>query len=179
MTPETVNTFWFDPSTKEKWFKPDAAFDTALRERFGAAAFAALRGDHDAWAETPRGTLALILLLDQIPRNIHRGDAQAFAGDGKALYLAKSLVASGGDRTLAKDERLFGYLPFEHSEDLADQQRALELIGQLDDAEYLDYAVRHKEVIERFGRFPHRNATLGRANTEEEEAYLTQPGAGF
>ena len=127
---------------------------------------------------TPRGTLALIILLDQFSRNLHRGSSEAFAADAKARQIARAAVAHGLDLQFGPVERLFLYLPFEHSEDLADQDEAVRLFETLDE-EQRDWARRHRDVIVRFGRFPRRNAALGRISTQEEEAYLAEPGAGF
>lgn len=123
--------------------------------------------------------LALVIVLDQFSRQIYRGEAKAFAQDGHALTVAKHAIASGFDQDALPVHRLFWYLPFEHSENLADQDRAIELLEPLGNAEWTRYAREHRDVIARFGRFPHRNAALGRENTPEEEAYLAQPGSGF
>ena len=179
-----VLDFWFagDPATHRKvWFEKDAAFDTACADR-AAARDIAKSGALDFWAETPKGGLALLILLDQFSRNLHRGTAEAFAADAKARAVARAMLARGLDQALTPVERMFVYLPFEHSEDLADQDLAVRLYAALDaitDEKMLDYAERHRDVIRRFGRFPHRNAALGRANTAEEAAYLAEPDAGF
>jgi len=179
-----VLTFWFagDPAAHRKvWFEKDAAFDTACAD-FKAACDLAKAGALDAWAETPKGGLALLILLDQVSRNLHRGTAEAFAADAKARTIARAMLARGLDQALTPVERMFVYLPFEHSEDLADQDLSVRLFAALDAAsggDIHDYAVRHRDVIRRFGRFPHRNAALGRANTPEEDAYLAEPDAGF
>ena len=179
MMPDAVLDFWFVATEREAWFKKDAAFDAALRGRFEDATAAALRGDLDAWGETADGSLALLLLLDQFQRNLGRGTAAAFAGDPKARDVARRAVANGLDKQVSIERRVFFYLPFEHSESAADQEWSVALIETLNDAQYLDYAQRHQDVIDRFGRFPHRNEALGRASTPEEEAYLAEPGAGF
>ncbi|MBI2309015.1 MAG: DUF924 domain-containing protein [Rhodocyclales bacterium] len=190
-TPEDILDFWFLPAgtpghgePRTAWFRKDAAFDEEIRARFLPAVEAALAGGLADWAETPRGALALLILLDQFPRNLFRGQAKAFAGDARARQIAEGLVARGGDRALNGVERVFAYLPFEHSEALADQERSLQLFSRLAEeadgfAGTLDYARRHHEVIVRFGRFPHRNAALGRASTAAEADYLAQPGSGF
>jgi uncharacterized protein (DUF924 family) len=136
------------------------------------------------WQETPDGALALIVVLDQFARNIHRGDLRAFAGDTIALATARALVDTGADRALPPVRRVFVYLPFEHAEDLACQDEALRLFGALaaespEHADTLDYARRHRDIIARFGRFPHRNEVLGRPSTPDEEAFLAQPGSRF
>ena len=185
MTPQDVLAFWFadGPGVRRAvWFRRTDAFDAACAE-FRAVLAAALRGDLNGWSTTPRGALALVVLLDQFPRNIHRGTPQAFAGDAAALAIAEAAISAGFDRALLPVERVFLYLPFEHSERLADQDRAVTLFealaGEPDMAQTIDYAHRHREVIRRFGRFPHRNPILGRTNSAAEEAYLAEPGAGF
>jgi uncharacterized protein (DUF924 family) len=179
LAPKDIIQFWFSPETRSYWFVASDAFDAKVRERFGTLSEHASSGDLDDWARTPEGSLALILLLDQVPRNIRRHTAQAFQSDDKALALAKKAVSAGFDRSLAKDERLFFYLPFEHAEDRAAQDEAIRLIEALGDEEYTDYARRHRDIIYRFGRFPHRNELLRRTSTEAEIEYLKQPGSSF
>jgi len=185
-----VLDFWFGaPGTPEHgqvrplWFAKSDATDEAIRRRFGDLVKAALRSELDSWADgEPRQALALVIVLDQFTRNIHRDSARAFAGDAKALAVARRLVADGRDRALTPLQRWFAYLPFEHSESLADQQESLRLFGALADeglAEPLAWARKHYEVIARFGRYPHRNAALGRASTAEENEFLKQPGSRF
>lgn len=183
-----VRGFWFGepPATtpRAEWFRKDAAFDAQIRERFGALIEAALAGGLQAWDATPAGALARILALDQFTRNAFRDTARAFAGDALALAAAQALVASGGDQALTPLQRWFAYLPFEHAEDLAMQRQAMALFTALAEqhpalADARHWAEKHFEVIERFGRYPHRNALLGRVSTPEELAYLQQPGAGF
>lgn len=178
-TADSVLDWWFSPETKPRWFGGGEAFDVAVRERLGALCERALAGELAGWAADSRGLLALVILLDQVPRNIFRGTPRAFAGDPEALALARLAVDRGLDQGLTVDERLFLYLPFEHAEHLAEQQRSVALFRALGDPGYLDYAVRHLAVIERFGRFPHRNAVLGRASTAEELAFLQEPGSSF
>lgn len=171
------------------WWKSDAETDDLMAGRFGQAASAAAAGTLDHWTGSPRGRLALILLLDQMPRVIHRGTPGAFAQDEKARRVASGGLDSGAHRLLRPIEKVFFYLPFEHSEDILDQERSVELFGEMA-AEvpekwrrsfdfYLDFAVRHKAIIDRFGRFPHRNAILGRESTPEEVEFLKEPGSGF
>lgn len=189
MTPDDVLGFWFadGPDTpRMAWFKRDDAFDAAIGSGFGAAVAPARQGEFDAWAATPRGALALLVLLDQFPRNLHRGSAEAFASDPHARHVARTLLATRGDMALTPTERVFAYLPFEHSEAMADQDLSVALFEGLRDTPdkaraegAIDYAWRHRAVIRRFGRFPHRNAALGRENTPAEAAYLATPGAGF
>lgn len=178
-TPKDVTDFWFSPEARPHWFTASDAFDAALRQRFTVLHESARGGELDDWAKTPGGALALILLLDQIPRNIFRNSARAFGSDDKALALAKRAVASGFDRALGKDERLFLYLPFEHAEDRATQDEAVLLIEGLKDPAYTDYARRHRDIIRRFGRFPHRNEHLRRTSTPEEIEFLKEPGSSF
>jgi uncharacterized protein (DUF924 family) len=185
MNAEDVLDFWFAGDAtqwrQQRWFKRDDAFDTEIRARFALALEAARDGALDRWAATPTGALALVIVLDQFPRNIHRGSHLAFAGDAHARRIARAALPMAGELTPV--QRVFLYLPFEHSEDLADQDRAVSLFESLrGDGDYesvIAYAHRHREVIARFGRFPHRNAALGRENTAEETAYLAEPGAGF
>ena len=173
----------------ERWFKPPPAVDAHLRERFHEAVAQARDGVFDKWCAIPHSWLALLILLDQFPRNIHRGTPLAFASDAKAQTVALDGMARGHDRHLDLVERVFAYLPFEHAEDLALQDRSVEAFRDLRDqapdeladtfAVFLDYAVRHRDVIAQFGRFPHRNAILSRASSEAELTYLAQPDAGF
>jgi uncharacterized protein (DUF924 family) len=187
---DAVLAFWFGApgseghgASRKAWFFKDAAFDDLIRARFGALVDEALRGGLQDWPATARGALALLLVCDQFPRNLFRGEARAFALDPRALALARELVARGVDAGLAPVERLFVYLPFEHSESMADQHEAVRLMGGLDGhpetAGLSEWARRHLAVVERFGRFPHRNAALGRASTAQEIAFLAEPGSGF
>jgi uncharacterized protein (DUF924 family) len=184
MLPRDVLDFWFDGDPHARravWFQRDAGFDAAC-EALRPARDQALRGAFDSWAETHRGALALVILLDQFSRNLFRGRAEAFAADARALGVARGAIARAFDRALGPVERMFIYLPFEHAEDLAAQDESVRLFESLRadlGALTVDYAYRHRDVIRRFGRFPHRNAALGRANTPEETTYLAQPGAGF
>lgn len=173
----------------ELWWGHRAETDELLQARFGAAASAAAVGILDHWSGSPRGRLALILLLDQLPRAIHRGTPAAFAQDLDARRVAQQGLESGADKLLRPIERLFFYLPFEHSEDLADQDQSVALFRDLAAlvqeehretfAGFVDYAERHREVISRFGRFPHRNAILGRESTPLEKAFLEEPASSF
>jgi uncharacterized protein (DUF924 family) len=188
-TPADVLGFWFadGPDTfREAWFKRDDAFDAAIRDRFAVAAIAAREGALDDWATQPDSALALLVLLDQFPRNLHRGSAEAFASDAHARAIARDVVLTHRfDLGLSHTERVFCYLPFEHSEAMADQDLSVALFeGLRDDARMakpdgtIDYAWRHRVVIQRFGRFPHRNAALGRESTAAEQAWLAA-GGGF
>ncbi len=176
---QDVVGFWLEETSPEARFKKDAAFDAAILERFGALVDELTSHPPDVSKLTPRLALATIIALDQFPRNIFRDSARAFAADPIALRTARAAVDAGFDRGLDKDARLFLYLPFEHSENLADQERSVALTATLGDAEYDRYAIAHLEIIRRFGRFPHRNAALGRTSTPDEVAFLKQPGSSF
>ncbi len=183
-----VLEFWFGGEAERgrarpEWFRKDAAFDARIRERFGSLHARASRGELAAWRAERSSMLALVLVLDQFSRNLHRGDARAFAQDGQALACAREAIARGDDAHALPVERLFLYLPFEHSEDLADQERAVSLMRGLEafpeTRGMADWAERHLAVVRRFGRFPHRNAALGRPSTPEEREFLALPGSGF
>ncbi len=177
---EPILAFWFAPGMAERWFRKDPAFDVEVRARLQAPHEAAVAGGYAAWAESPRGALALVILLDQVPRNLYRDDPRAFASDAAALRVARAAIERGDDKRLEQVERLFLYLPLEHSESLADQEDCVRLFGMLDEnPEWQDYAERHRDIIARFGRFPHRNAVLGRVCTPEEDEFLTRPGSSF
>ncbi len=169
--------FWRDAGMG-KWFRGGEAFDAECRARWQDAHFAAARREFEGWMDDADGALALVLLLDQIPRNIFRGSGHAFATDPLALHYAGRAIAAGFDAQVEPALRLFLYMPFEHSEALADQDRAVELFTALGDANLLGYANAHRDVIARFGRFPHRNAALGRTSTPDEQAWLAA-GGGF
>lgn len=178
-TPESILAYWFDELTKDDWFKRSDAVDAEIRRRFAATHLALAAGVPERWRADAEAHLAAIIVLDQLPRNIYRGTPLAFATDGLALAEARHAVDAGHDEAVGVDRRCFFYLPFEHSEALADQDRSVSLFTALGDAEYLDYALRHRDVIRQFGRFPHRNPILGRSSTPAEEDYLSKPGAGF
>lgn len=178
-SPGLVLDFWFDPANRPFWFEKSEAFDAAFTGRLLPLHEAALAGRLRAWEESAAGVLALCILLDQLPRNAFRGQARAFASDGEARRIARIALKRGDDLAATPDQRLFLYLPFEHSELLADQYLSEALFAALGDPGLLDYARRHREIVERFGRFPHRNAALDRASTAEEEAFLRQPGSSF
>lgn len=175
-TAEDVLAFWFADPTR--WWKKDLAFDSEIRERFLALHEAIDRGEHDDWLEMARGALAYVVVLDQFSRNMFRGTAQSFASDVRARAAARRAVDRGDDRTLSDDERSFLYMPFMHSEDLADQDRGCALFATFR-TDQLRYAEAHRDIIRRFGRFPHRNAVLGRTSTPAEEEFLKQPGSSF
>lgn len=189
MNPADVLHFWFgapsDPgfgNTRPIWFAKSAATDELVRDRFGSTVEAALNGEIDDWARSPRGALAAIIVLDQFPRNIYRDTPRSFAGDAQALRRASNLVDRDDDRLLGHFERWFVYMPFEHSEFLNDQLESVRLFEQLAReglAEPLPWAIKHHDVIKRFGRFPHRNAILGRESTAEEIEFLKEQGSRF
>jgi uncharacterized protein (DUF924 family) len=167
--------FWFEELSRKDWFRKDEA----LASRFGAIYHELRAGVPASWLDTPEGVLAAIVVLDQFPRNMFRGDARAFATDEVSLELAKRAIADGFDEKLSRDQRVFLYMPFQHSEDRDDQARAIALYAMLGKPLNLDFALRHQEVVDRFDRFPHRNALLGRPSTEEERSFLAEPGSSF
>lgn len=175
MTSDNVLDFWFRQDRKA-WFAKDAAFDALIRERFLPLYEAGAAGKLDDWMAQPGSCLALVIVLDQFPRNMFRGTARAFAADPLAREAARTIVERGWDKAYAQDERTFAYLPFEHSEDMADQEISMRLFAGHPNEEW---ARKHWEIVRRFGRFPHRNAALGRQSTPEEVEFLKQPGAGF
>ena len=187
---DAILDFWFGPrhspvrnTARDVWFRKDAAFDAEIRIRFGDATAIALAGGYGEWCAAPEGALARVLLLDQFTRNIHRDTPVSFAGDARALATAQDTVDRGLDHALDPHGRWFLYLPFEHAEDHAAQQRSLALFGALAEetglAAPLEWAKKHAEVVARFGRYPHRNSILGRTSTPEELAFLDQPGSRF
>ncbi len=176
-TIDELLAFWFaDPA---RWWKKDPAFDAELRARFEALHAAIEQGGHEDWLDSPRGALAYVIVLDQLSRNMFRDDPRAFASDARARAAARGALERGFDRALPEDQRAFLYMPFMHSEELADQDRCIELFTGLAGSNQLGYAERHRDIIRRFGRFPHRNAVLGRASTPEEIEFLKQPGSSF
>ena len=178
-TPETILHFWFEELTAAQHFTKDAALDAAIAERFGTLLTAAARGELSAWRDSARGRLAEIVVLDQFSRNVCRDTPRAFAQDGMALVLAQELVASGQDRALPPAQRAFAYMPYMHSESRVVHAQAVQLFAQPGLEGNLRFALQHQAIIERFGRYPHRNAVLGRASTEEELAFLREPGSAF
>jgi uncharacterized protein (DUF924 family) len=189
-TPSEILNFWFGREGeegyglfREAWFTKDPGFDREVRDRFEGTYEEAAAGRLNHWKDEARSCLALIILLDQFPRNMFRGDPKTYAADDKALEAARHAVEHAYDRELPPYGRLFVYLPFEHSEDLEDQRFSVELFrglaADIGSEELLDYAVRHLEIIERFGRFPHRNEILGRATTPEEAEFLRGPDSSF
>jgi uncharacterized protein (DUF924 family) len=186
----TLLDFWFGPPgsaerdrPRDVWFKTDPGFDETLRQHFLVDCEQAVAGAYRSWLSEADSALALVLLLDQLPRNLFRGSPRAFAGDPLACEAARHAIGCGFDRAMAPVRRWFFYLPFQHSEALADQELSVALTETLpedqDKAEALDYARRHRAVVARFGRFPHRNRVLGRASTAEEDAFLREKPSGF
>lgn len=173
--------FWFEETAPQQWFQSSPAFDDMIRERFSGDFALARTGIFDGWMADADGCLALCILLDQFPRNMFRGTSDMFATDAKALGVACHALDKHFDGLVPPLRRRFLYLPFEHSENMADQVRSVALFGAMkaEDPLGYEYAVRHHDVIAQYGRFPHRNAVLGRVSTEREVSYLAQPGAGF
>lgn len=178
--PVEVLDFWLGELTPEDWYAGGARIDTLCRDRFAEEVEAARRGGFDHWVEGPAGTLAYLILTDQMPRNIYRDSPLAFASDPLALAAAKTAVEKGWDLEVPEPERVFFYMPFEHSEDMADQDRSVELLEERmpGAAEFMLHARAHRELIRRYGRFPTRNAALGRQSTPDEQAYLDAGGYG-
>lgn len=174
---EDVLEFWFNEEHRPFWFAQDAGFDAEIRRRFEGVLQQALAGELDGWAATVRGRLALVLVLDQFPRNLYRHTARAFSGDERARRLVLDGLGSEGE--LSVDERGFFYLPLEHAEDRELQALSVRMFAELGQANYLEYARKHQAIIDRFGRFPHRNECLGRESTPEEVEFLTQPDSSF
>jgi uncharacterized protein (DUF924 family) len=189
-SPADVLAFWFgsegEPGYgefRDQWFRKDEAFDREVTDRFGDLYERAAAGELDAWREGAEGCLALVIVLDQFPRNMFRGDARTHATDGKALAAAKYAIERALDRELPAFQKMFLYMPFMHAESVEDQRRSVELFEGLaaepGGPDVVEYAVGHRDIVERFGRFPHRNAILGRETTPEEAEFLTQPGSSF
>ena len=187
---QPVLDFWFLPAgdprhgeSRQEWWRKDPAFDADIAARFGALLEAALAGGLGDWDRDPRGALARIIVLDQFTRNAFRDTPRAFAGDALARAATLAMLERGQDRSLEPVERWFAYMPLQHAEDLPLQERSVELFGELaripghDGA--LDFAIRHRDIVARFGRFPHRNRILGRVSTPDEIAFLAQPGSSF
>ncbi|WP_353181712.1 DUF924 family protein [Bosea sp. (in: a-proteobacteria)] len=174
-SPAEILAFWHEAGP-EKWFAKDAEFDAEIGRRFRPAYEAAAAGRLDGWQETPEGAYALLILLDQFPRNLFRGSPQAFATDARALAVARRAIAAGFDTSYAPPERRFFYLPFMHSEELHDQEHCIALCAAAEDADGVKYAEIHRDIIRDFGRFPHRNAVLGRDTTAAEQAFLDAGG---
>lgn len=193
MTAEDVLSFWIGsldddglaaPDKRKQWWTQDPAFDEALRQRFGALHAEVARGDHEDWVDTPRGAVAYVIVLDQFSRNLFRGTPEMYAHDARALEVARDALARGDADALGLHERFFLIMPFMHSEGLADQERCVELAQELTALHpsfegNVDYAIQHRDIVARFGRFPHRNEIVGRETTAEEAEFLKQPGSSF
>jgi uncharacterized protein (DUF924 family) len=177
--PADIVDFWRQAGA-ERWFEKDPAFDEAIRLKFEPTHHAAARGEYDSWIETPQGALALVILLDQFPRNLYRGSGHQFATDPLARKIADEAIGRGHDRAFAHDLRSFFYLPYAHSEAMADQDRGIALCqvqaDEANDPELVKWALVHRFIVERFGHFPHRNQALGRETTPEEQAFLDHGG---
>ncbi|MGH6865121.1 MAG: DUF924 family protein [Methyloceanibacter sp.] len=176
---DEVVRFWFEELKPKDWFQPDGGVDGEIEVRFHPLYDELAAGVPESWLARPDGFLAAIIVLDQFPRNMFRGQSRAFATDEAGLALAKRAVDEGIDARLPPKQRPFIYLPFQHSEEASDQEKSVQLFTALGNPLNLDYALRHEVIIERFGRFPHRNAILGRTSTEEETAFLQQQGSSF
>ena len=174
-----VLTFWFEDAKPEQWYKKDSAFDEAIRDRFEDTIVAALAGRLDKWADEVEGCLALIILLDQFTRNIYRDTPRAFAGDEMALALSLRCIDRGFISHEDATWRQFMLMPMMHSEDLAIQDKSIPLFEEFTNPLTHEFAVKHRDIVARFGRFPHRNAILGRPSSDEETEFLTQPGSSF
>lgn len=181
-TMQTVLRFWFEEHDDEDWFRGGEEFDEKIRDRFLSVYEDGAAGRLGGWRETALGCVALCLVLDQFPRNLFRGDPRSYATDAAARLVTEHAIARGFDRDPALDgpHRMFLYLPLEHSEDIDDQRRCVDLVRErIGNERYLDFAERHLKIVEQFGRFPHRNAVLERTSTDEEIEFLKQPGSGF
>ena len=177
---QTLLTFWFSDEAKKHWFFQSDAFDQKLKDQFMDLYKQAAAGVLDHWKSNPKSCLALIILLDQMPRNFFRGDGKSHATDAHAVKIAKYAIEQGYDLNMLDTEKMFIYLPFQHSENLTDQELSVKLTrDRIGEGMTLDYAIRHYDVIKKFGRFPHRNSILGRPSTEEEKAFLAETPAGF
>lgn len=176
-----IVTFWFETCTPDQWYAQDDALDATIRERFGADVAAAQEGAFEDWRQSAEGALGLLILIDQFSRNIYRGDARSFAGDARAREIARAAIAGDFDQAFDMPARQFFFLPFVHSEDLADQDEGIRLMQDRlgpEGADNIRHAKVHREIIRRFGRFPYRNAALGRETTAEEQAFLDNGGYG-
>ncbi len=178
-TPAEILQFWFGELSTKDWFRKDVALDERIATRFRDTYQALSERVPDDWPASPEGCLAAVIVLDQFPRNMFRNDKRSFATDAAALALSKRAISAGFDAKLDADRRAFLYMPFQHAEDVADQAQSVELFEALGKPVERDFAARHKAIIDRFGRFPHRNAILGRDSTAEEIAFLKQPGSSF
>ena len=176
---EQVLSFWFERHGPDQWWAKDPAFDEAIRSEFGALHASAVLGELHEWREAPEGRLAEIIVLDQFSRNLYREDPRAFACDGMALALAQEALRARADRAVPLERRKFFYMPYEHSESHLIHEIAVRLFESIDDPRSLDYELQHKAIIDRFGRYPHRNKALSRPSTPEEIAFLKTPNSSF
>ena len=176
---EQVLAFWFERHGPDQWWTRDPAFDDTIRTEFGALHARAARAELHDWRARPEGRLAEIIVLDQFSRNLYRDDPRAFANDGMALVLAQEAVRAGADREVPPERRAFIYMPYQHSESAHVHALAVPLFESLGDPRSLDYELQHKAIIERFGRYPHRNAVLSRPSTAAEVAFLKTEGSSF
>ena len=179
MQAQDILTFWFEEITPAQHWKKDPIFDQLIAQRFGALLTSAARCELFSWRSTPEGRLAEVIVLDQFSRNIYREQANAFAQDNLALALAQEAIRCGADLALSPAQRVFLYMPFMHSESMTIQEHSVNLFQTLGSAGNVEFAQKHKKIIDQFGRYPHRNAILGRSSTEAELAFLTLPGSGF
>ncbi|MDA0308930.1 MAG: DUF924 domain-containing protein [Proteobacteria bacterium] len=178
-TTQEILDFWFSDDARDKWFIKDAAFDEEVKKNFLTTYKQAKLDPEKSFEDSPEGTLALIITLDQFPRNMFRDTKESFATDDAALKAANISIKKNYDKKLTDEQRKFLYIPFMHSEDIRDQRTCVALFNRLKDQQSVDYALRHKEIILRFSRFPHRNEILGRKSTDEELKFLTQPNSSF
>ncbi len=177
--PDDILHFWFSELDPAEWWQAGDALDQQIRTRFISCWEKAAEGRLDHWQEEAPSCLALIIVLDQFSRNLHRGTPKAFSQDAKALQIAETALEKGFDQKLEPQKRIFFYMPYEHAEDMAMQEKSVALFRCLGLKEQTDYAIRHRDIIARFGRFPHRNAILGRKSSDEETTFLAQPGSSF
>lgn len=176
---QQILDFWFEQLEPTMWWTKDQQLDRLIEQRFGQLHRQAASGELWRWRATPEGRLAEIILLDQFSRNIHRDQPESFAHDGMALVLAQEAIAAGADLALPVVQRSFLYMPFMHSESLLIHERAVQLFSTPGMESSLDFEIRHRDILRRFGRYPHRNDILGRISSDEEQAFLTQPGSSF
>ena len=176
---DEVLKFWFEEATPQQYFTKDVAFDNTIKARFSSLHKTAVEGKLDHWRDTPSGSLAEIIILDQFSRNIYRGHPDSFSSDGLCLQLAKKAIEKGFDKAIDIKKREFFYLPFMHSEAKEDHEKSVQLFSEKGLEIYVPFAYKHKAIIDRFGRYPHRNEILGRQSTPEEIEFLSQPGSSF
>lgn len=178
-TPDAVLSFWFSEKVKPLWFKKDPEFDQEIKQRFSTTYRLARAGELDDWRNNPKDILALIILLDQFPRNMFRDTPQAFAADQQAVELTQYALEKNYEQELSTEKQIFLYMPLMHSEDSGNQSKCVELFTNLGKEENLKFAIKHQKIVARFGRFPHRNNILCRESTPAEQEFLTQPGSSF